>query len=194
MSSSGGRRYRRGRLESDDPPSTPTRTTMSAANAATSATTAITAGRGTRLVVAAMVFTFVLSASGGRSLLRLPSARANARREKCLHRDRRMGVAYERPSRGTQTHGGAVDRRSRYRHIPRGSRGDDDRPLVAGPCNHDSNGGMTSWQGQAKRGVPAQPGPAGRVIIIDPEPASQSSAYRPSTVTPRRASSSEQSG
>ena len=44
-------------VESDDPPSTPTRTTMSAANAATSATTAITTGRGTRLVVAAMVFT-----------------------------------------------------------------------------------------------------------------------------------------
>ena len=49
-------------VESDDPPSTPTRTTMSATNAATSATTAITTGRGTRLVVAAMVFTQSLSA------------------------------------------------------------------------------------------------------------------------------------
>ena len=137
---------------------------MSAANAATSATTAITTGRGTRLVVAAMVFTFVLSASGGRSLLRLPGAGANTRREKCLHRDRpQVGVAYDRLSGGTQSHGCAVDRRSRYRHNTRSSRGDDDRLVVAGPCNHDSNGGMTSWQGQAKRGVPAQPGPAGRV-------------------------------
>ena len=49
-------------VESDDPPSTPTRTTMSATNAAASATTAITTGRGTRLVVAAMVFTRSLSA------------------------------------------------------------------------------------------------------------------------------------
>ena len=161
----GGRRDLRGsRRRVRRPASTPTRTTMSATKAATSATTAITTGRGTRLVVAAMVFTFVVSASGGRSLLPVPGAGANTGREKCLHRDRpQAGCAHDCPSGGTQGQGSAVDRRSRDRHNTRGARVDDDRPAAAGLGNGDRNGGMTPWQGQAKRGVPAQPGSAGGV-------------------------------